>query len=83
MGLLPRDDDAQLADLWLKHFGTPMPVYGAPALARRILLEHGVEVPQLAAPALQQKKVSTRLARLQAPDDPGHVSRCERGWKPS
>lgn len=45
MGLLPRDEDAELAEVWLKHFGTPMPIYGEPAVARRILLEHGAEVP--------------------------------------
>lgn len=41
MDLLPRDEDILLAKIWLAHFGSPMPVYGAPAIARRILLDHG------------------------------------------
>lgn len=45
MGLLPRDEDEHLARIWQEHFGTPIPVHGAPSLARRILLEHGVEIP--------------------------------------
>lgn len=47
MGLLPRDEDEHLASVWLAHFGSPIPVYGAASIARRILLEHGVEIPAL------------------------------------
>lgn len=61
MGLLPKDEDAQLAELWLEHFGSPMPVYGAPAIARRILLEHGVEVPKRGGEAREQKVRPTKL----------------------
>ncbi|MNY38651.1 hypothetical protein D3C86_1732890 [compost metagenome] len=41
MELLPRNEDVLLAEIWLAHFGSPMPIYGAPAVARRILLDHG------------------------------------------
>ena len=47
MGLLPRDEDEHLASIWLAHFGSPIPVYGAASIAWRILLEHGVEIPTL------------------------------------
>lgn len=49
MGLLPRDEDEHLANIWQEHFGVPIPVHGAPSIARRILLEHGVEIPPHAA----------------------------------
>ncbi len=45
MGLSPRDEDEHLAKLWQEHFGVPIPVHGAPSIARRVLLEHGAELP--------------------------------------
>jgi len=39
--LSPEDEDILLSKIWLAHFSSPMPVYGAPAVARRILLDHG------------------------------------------
>lgn len=45
MELLPKDEDRLLAKIWLAHFGSPMPIYGAPAVARRILLDHGAREP--------------------------------------
>ena len=36
-----KDEDERLAEVWLAHFGTPMPLRGAPAVTRRILLDSG------------------------------------------
>jgi len=35
------DEDERLAEVWLAHFGSPMPIFGAAAVARRILLDNG------------------------------------------
>ncbi|MFK0300293.1 hypothetical protein ACIQTU_13860 [Brevundimonas sp. NPDC090276] len=59
----PNAEDAQLAELWQAHFGTPMPIYGVPAIARRILVEHGADVPGRggeARPARQGKTPDQR-----------------------
>lgn len=35
-------EDARLDQLWREHFGQPLPMIGAPEVARRILRQHGV-----------------------------------------
>lgn len=35
-------EDARLDRLWREHFGQPLPMIGAPEVARRILRQHGV-----------------------------------------
>lgn len=62
LGLLPRDEDAQLAEIWLAHFGSPMPVYGASAVAGRILLEHGLQEALDQAGSLPEEKLATRYS---------------------
>ena len=37
-------EDARLDRLWREHFGQPLPMIGAPEVARRILRQHGVAV---------------------------------------
>lgn len=59
MGLLPNDEDARLAEVWRAHFGTPMPIYGVPAIARRILIEHGADVSPRDAPAPANSRAKT------------------------
>ncbi|MBB4797928.1 hypothetical protein HNP32_001652 [Brevundimonas bullata] len=48
-------DDAHLNRLWLETFGQPLPLIGAPEIARRILRQNGVSArdlqPALAEPA--------------------------------
>ena len=40
-------DEAHLNDLWRETFGQPMPLIGAPDIARRILRQHGVSPDDL------------------------------------
>jgi len=35
-------EEARLDRLWREHFGQPLPMIGAPEVARRILRQHGV-----------------------------------------
>lgn len=37
-------EDARLDQLWRERFGQPLPMIGAPEVARRILREHGIPV---------------------------------------
>lgn len=41
-------DDAHLNRLWCETFGQPMPLIGAPEIARRILRHNGVSASDLA-----------------------------------
>lgn len=43
-------DDAHLNHLWHETFGQPMPLIGAPDIARRILRQNGVSARDLAQP---------------------------------
>lgn len=43
-------DDAHLNRLWRETFGQPMPLIGAPDIARRILRQNGVSARDLAQP---------------------------------
>ena len=47
-------DDAHLNRLWRETFGQPMPLIGAPDIARRILRQNGVSVSDLSQPALDE-----------------------------
>ena len=40
-------DDAHLNRLWLETFGQPLPLIGAPEIARRILRQNGVSARDL------------------------------------
>ncbi|ASD25648.1 hypothetical protein O3U67_04925 [Brevundimonas diminuta] len=37
-------EEVRLDQLWREHFGQPLPMIGAPEVARRILRQHGVAV---------------------------------------
>jgi len=37
-------EEVRLDQLWRKRFGQPLPMVGAPEVARRILRQHGVPV---------------------------------------
>ena len=43
-------DDAHLNRLWRRTFGQPLPLIGAPEIARRILRQNGVSARDLARP---------------------------------
>jgi hypothetical protein len=43
-------EDAHLNRLWRETFGQPMPLIGAPDIARRILRQNGVSARDLAPP---------------------------------
>jgi hypothetical protein len=38
--------EAALAEIWMEHFGEPLPMLGAPEIADKILREHGVKTPR-------------------------------------
>jgi hypothetical protein len=44
MGRLLTSEEVRLDKLWREHFGQPLPMVGAPEVARRILRQHGVPV---------------------------------------
>lgn len=50
-------DDAHLNKLWCVTFGQPMPLIGAPDIARRILRQNGVSARDL-QPALAESAAS-------------------------
>ena len=51
-------DDAHLNRLWREKFGQPMPLIGAPDIARRILRQNGVPASDLHHPDSDQAKPS-------------------------
>lgn len=51
----PDRDDILIAELWLDHFGSPLPMYGAKDIAIQILEEQGVTVPPLSGRDTHQK----------------------------
>ena len=51
-------DDAHLNRLWRETFGQPLPLIGAPEIARRILHQNGVSASDLQRPAEDAAKPS-------------------------
>lgn len=51
----PDSDDILIAELWLDHFGSPLPMYGAKDIAIQILEEEGVTVSFLSDGENRQK----------------------------
>lgn len=49
-------DDAHLNQLWRETFGQPLPLIGAPDIARRILRQNGVPDSALHRPAADEVK---------------------------
>lgn len=54
-----RAEDQALAEIWMAHFGAPMPIYGVPSITKRVLREHGVDVDaQLTAKLKRTEKTA-------------------------
>lgn len=56
----PSPDDAHLNRLWCETFGQPMPLIGAPEIARRILRQNGVSASDLAHSSKSEAPPSRR-----------------------
>lgn len=59
-------DDAHLNRLWRQTFGQPMPLIGAPDIARRILRQNGVPASDLAL-SLKDEPTPSSLSDNLAP----------------
>lgn len=61
-------DDAHLNRLWCETFGQPMPLIGAPEIARRILRQNGVSASDLAHSSKSETLPSREPASGKATD---------------